>query len=184
MTQVQKGRRASLGLSLGLILGLGVLDYITPLNFHLSLFYALPVAITAWFVGRVPAILTALVSAGVWYCSNHLGVDGYSWWFYKYWNTGMSFGWFLLVALTISRIRRQLDREKRLNAELADALAQVKQLRGLLPICAWCKKVRDDQGYWHEVGAYISSRSDAQFSHGICPICKEEQLARWRRGEP
>jgi K+-sensing histidine kinase KdpD len=177
MTQAQKSRRASLGLSLGLILGLGVVDYMTPFEFHLSLFYALPVAITAWFVGTVPAILTALVSVGVWYCANLLGVNRYSWWFYEYWNTGMYFGWFLLVALTISRIRMELDREKRLNEELTDALAQVKQLKGLLPICAWCKKIRNDQGYWQEVEAYISSHSDAQFSHGICPTCKEHQFA-------
>jgi DNA-binding response OmpR family regulator len=49
--------------------------------------------------------------------------------------------------------------------------SQVKQLTGLLPICAQCKKVRDDQNYWHEVEAYVAQRTEARFSHGYCPDC-------------
>jgi DNA-binding response OmpR family regulator len=57
--------------------------------------------------------------------------------------------------------------------ELEGALAKVKQLQGLLPICAYCKKIRDDHNYWQQVEAYISSHSEAQFTHGICPDCHE-----------
>jgi hypothetical protein len=57
------------------------------------------------------------------------------------------------------------------NAGLLDALANVKTLRGLLPICASCKKIRDDSGYWNQIESYISARSEAEFSHGICPEC-------------
>ena len=57
--------------------------------------------------------------------------------------------------------------------ELQTALAQVTQLQGLLPICAWCKKVRDDDNYWGQVETYIADRSDLRFSHGICPGCYE-----------
>ncbi|HLJ95259.1 MAG TPA: response regulator [Gemmataceae bacterium] len=57
--------------------------------------------------------------------------------------------------------------------ELENALARVKQLQGLLPICAYCKKIRDDHNYWQQVESYISSHSEAQFSHGICPDCHE-----------
>ena len=57
--------------------------------------------------------------------------------------------------------------------ELESALTRVKQLQGLLPICAYCKKIRDDKNYWQQVEAYISSHSEAQFSHGICPDCHE-----------
>jgi CheY-like chemotaxis protein len=57
--------------------------------------------------------------------------------------------------------------------ELETALAHVKQLHGLLPICAYCKKIRDDHNYWQQVESYISSHSDAQFSHGVCPECFE-----------
>ena len=60
--------------------------------------------------------------------------------------------------------------------ELEDALARVKQLQGLLPICAWCKKVRDDQNYWQAVEGYVADHSEVRFSHGICPDCKGKVL--------
>lgn len=65
----------------------------------------------------------------------------------------------------------EIERE-RLIGELQAALSEVKTLSGILPICAWCKKVRDDEGYWHQVEAYVRDRSTAQFSHGICPACE------------
>ncbi len=58
--------------------------------------------------------------------------------------------------------------------QLEDALANVKQLQGILPICSHCKKVRDDQNYWQQVESYISTHTDAQFSHSICPECFDQ----------
>lgn len=58
--------------------------------------------------------------------------------------------------------------------ELEDALAHVKQLQGLLPICSYCKKIRDDQDYWHSVDQYIAKETNVRFSHGICPTCYDE----------
>jgi CheY-like chemotaxis protein len=55
--------------------------------------------------------------------------------------------------------------------ELQAALANVKQLSGLLPICSYCKRIRGDDQYWQQVEGYIAAHSDAQFSHGICPTC-------------
>jgi len=55
--------------------------------------------------------------------------------------------------------------------ELETALSQVKQLKGLLPICGYCKKIRDDRNYWQKVETYVSAHSDARFTHGICPTC-------------
>ena len=56
-------------------------------------------------------------------------------------------------------------------AKLEKALEEVKTLRGILPICSFCKKIRDDKGYWNQVEVYIKERLDADFSHGICPDC-------------
>lgn len=71
----------------------------------------------------------------------------------------------------ISR-RKNVEMEKeRLIAELQLALSKVKALSGLLPICASCKKIRDDKGYWQQIEAYIQDHSEAEFSHGICPEC-------------
>jgi phosphoserine phosphatase RsbU/P len=62
------------------------------------------------------------------------------------------------------------------NHELEDALKRVKQLQGLLPICSYCKKIRNDRNYWEQVDAYVASHSEAQFSHGVCPDCFEVHL--------
>jgi hypothetical protein len=71
------------------------------------------------------------------------------------------------------RKRAEAEREKLIN-ELQDALAQVRTLKGFLPICAHCKKIRDDEGYWQQIERYILDRSEAEFSHGICPDCAKE----------
>jgi hypothetical protein len=68
------------------------------------------------------------------------------------------------------RHRIEAERE-RLIQELQTALARVKTLSGLLPICANCKRIRNDQGYWNQVEEYVSNHSEATFSHGICPEC-------------
>ena len=60
---------------------------------------------------------------------------------------------------------------RRVSAHLAKALKEIKTLSGLLPICAWCKRIRDDKGYWSQVEAYIHAHTDAGFTHGICPDC-------------
>ena len=75
------------------------------------------------------------------------------------------------VALDISKRKKEEAEWLRLIRELTEALAHVKTLSGLLPICASCKKIRDDQGYWQQVETYISAHSDADFTHGICPDC-------------
>lgn len=68
--------------------------------------------------------------------------------------------------------RSRIEQERvKLIGELKEALTQVKTLRGLIPICASCKKIRDDQGYWEQIEVYIHNHSDAEFSHGFCPDC-------------
>ncbi|MBP7865497.1 MAG: PAS domain-containing protein [Acidobacteria bacterium] len=67
-------------------------------------------------------------------------------------------------------VRLRQEREL-LISQLQDALARIKTLRGLIPICAGCKKIRDDRGYWHQVEQYVSEHSEAEFSHGMCPEC-------------
>ncbi len=70
--------------------------------------------------------------------------------------------------LTIRRQKEEIERQK---DELEIALAKVKTLSGLLPICASCKKIRNDDGYWEQIEVYVKEHSDAEFSHGICPDC-------------
>lgn len=109
---------------------------------------------------------------------------------------GILLTWFAFFGGFVSTIRRRLQEQKeelqkahaeiksemknrkkaeiekdRLIIELKDALDKVKTLSGLLPICASCKRIRDDKGYWNQIENYIRSHSDAEFSHGICPDC-------------
>ena len=78
----------------------------------------------------------------------------------------------LRVAIEMALHKHQLDLERtRLWEELKDSIARVKTLSGLLPVCSWCHKIRDDQGYWNQVEAYIQEHTDATCKHGICPDC-------------
>ena len=72
---------------------------------------------------------------------------------------------------------------RRVSAGLAEALEKVKTLRGLLPICAWCKRIRDDKGYWSQVEKYIHEHTGADFTHGICPECLEKQRPKKQPAE-
>jgi len=82
---------------------------------------------------------------------------------------------FVLAMLEdISERRRAAEERERMIEDLTEALANVKTLRGLIPICASCKKVRDDKGYWSQVEVYVRDRSEADFSHDICPECMKK----------
>ncbi len=70
-------------------------------------------------------------------------------------------------------MKKSAEQREALIADLRKALAEVKTLSGLLPICASCKKIRDDEGYWNQIEVYFQKHSQAQFSHGICPDCLE-----------
>src|SRR5262249_4998329 len=81
----------------------------------------------------------------------------------------------VVINIEIALYKHRMERQREeLIAELQSALTHVKTLRGLLPICAWCKKIRNDHGYWQDVETYIHDHSDADFSHGICPDCNEK----------
>ena len=82
-----------------------------------------------------------------------------------------------MIARDINEQKRHQQEREQLIAELQSALAQVKSLHGLLPICASCKKVRDDQGYWTQVEVYVMNHSEAEFTHGICPDCLQQYRA-------
>ena len=75
------------------------------------------------------------------------------------------------IRYAIERKQDEAEREH-LIRELKGALAQVKTLSGLLPICSGCKKIRDDAGYWQQVEAYLGAHADMEFTHGLCPDCR------------
>jgi PAS domain S-box-containing protein len=76
-----------------------------------------------------------------------------------------------IMAVDVTERKQAEEERKKMIKELKETLAQVKSLRGLLPICASCKKIRDESGDWHTLETYISGHSEAEFSHSICPSC-------------
>jgi ligand-binding sensor domain-containing protein len=90
-----------------------------------------------------------------------------------------SLAWAAYRARTHQLRARQIE----LSTKIREALASVRTLRGLLPMCAWCKKVRDDKGYWEQIEAYVKGHSEADITHGICPDCAEK-LRSQRPGPP
>lgn len=81
----------------------------------------------------------------------------------------------LQTTIELALYKHQMEQERAaLLRQLQEALASIKTLRGLLPICAACKKIRDDQGYWNQLEAYLSQHSEIQFTHGICPDCARQ----------
>lgn len=82
--------------------------------------------------------------------------------------------------------KTMIEKEKeKLITELQDALAEIKRLSGLIPICTWCLKIRDEKGKWEKMEFYIEERSEARFTHGICPNCVEKEFPdhfSWNNG--
>jgi DNA-binding response OmpR family regulator len=91
------------------------------------------------------------------------------------------FDWEMLRARLRTGVRiATLQRDLALRvAELQDALANVKQLSGLLPMCSYCKRIRDDGDYWQQLETYLADHSEAEFSHGVCPTCLERVRAEF-----
>jgi DNA-binding response OmpR family regulator len=95
---------------------------------------------------------------------------------------------FLARVQSMERIKRAEDalrekerRQQELILQLQEALAEIKTLKGFIPICASCKKIRDDEGYWNQLEIYLSKHTDAVFSHGLCPDCAEQYWVEIRK---
>jgi PAS domain S-box-containing protein len=120
--------------------------------------------------------------------NRYLCKDGSYRWFL--WNAAPDFRGKVIYSVArdiTARKQAEADRD-RLVRELQAALAEVKTLQGILPICSYCKKVRDDENYWQTVESYVARRTNTQFSHSICPSCykteMEPQIAQFERDHP
>lgn len=167
-----------------------MVDLFTPLWYDVWVLYLIPLFFMYQSSKRpyvYSAIVTLLIAAGLFLASPdstplmHSAVNRI---------TGIFGGWgvsMLLMRLKQlhvsllqshneleNRVEERTVEKEKLIVELRKALANVKQLSGLLPICASCKRIRDDKGYWTQIESYIHEHSEAEFTHGICPECAEE----------
>ena len=107
--------------------------------------------------------------------------DGSYRWFR--WNAAPDASWSVIysVARDITAEKEASEERERLVHELQTALAEVKTLRAILPLCSYCRKVRDDEDYWHSVESYVAKHTGTRFSHGICPECYEKVVGELDR---
>ncbi len=148
-------------------------DFLTGVEFNFTLFYFIPISILAWTVSLRVAAVSSAGCVLVWAIVDYFGRPEPRLW-QSLWNIGIQFGVFLTLTYVLSKIRKGIDEQNRLNKELQAALAEVKMLSGLLPMCAWCRRIRDDNGDWVQLEWYVVSHSQASFTHGICPSCAQK----------
>jgi len=148
-----------------MLLGLvGLSDYLTGPEISFGIFYFLPIWLMTWHFRRSVAVLFSLLCSLVWFVVDDASGVEYSASIIPFWNAAARLVYFLSFSFLLSYSQDQLRQSKE----------EVKRLSGLLPICASCKKIRDDDGYWQEIETYLRSRSDTIFSHGICPDCAKK----------
>jgi hypothetical protein len=149
---------------------LGFVDYVTGYKLRFFLFYFVPIAIAAWKVGPTSSYLISLLRSIVSFFSN-ISSHPYSSVLFAFWNTIMRLFSFLTIAYSMSKIRILLVKERDTSR---DRLSRAKTLDGLIPICARCKEIRDDEGDWQRIEEYVEKHKNAQFTLGLYPECLDK----------
>lgn len=148
-----------------------VADILTPLGISVYVFYIFGLSLT-YNLSRSQILIFASVYSILIVTGHFLSPSGVS--AFSITNRFLTIVVVLFIVYILLR-RKAFEKEKdRLFDELRKSHETIDVLRGLLPICANCKKIRDDSGNWHRVEEYFSSRTDVMFSHGICPDCARE----------
>jgi hypothetical protein len=149
-------------------------DYYTGYEIQVFALYYIPLFIFSRYSGTFGAVLISLLTASVWVYIDIFSGHLYSSFYILIWNTLIRLASFLIISFGSQHIYRLLRKETELAEKLKTAIGEIKQLSGLLPICSGCKKIRNDKGYWEDLEDYIGKKTDAAFTHGLCPECMEK----------
>ena len=168
---------ASLVAALGIAV-VGALDLASGVEYGVFVFYYLPVAFAGWRLGIAGAVATSGASAAAWLAADVLSDPGSGVTIVEMWNTAIRLVAFLATGWAVARLQAALDRERHVSRDLTEALEEVRVLRGLVPVCAWCKRVRDEAGEWQSLETYIQRHTEAEVTHGMCDACAHDQLER------
>ncbi len=173
------GREIGRGPSRLVILGcfallavLGWLDYVTGYEMSFFVFYSVPVGLAAWFVGRWPAIVLALAATLTWLLADFYSGAKYSAPFFYYWNSTIHFLAFIINAVTISKIKAELDRRQILAAELETTRQKLRSV-GRMPFCPACGKSRNGVGSRSATALGADSEADSDSPSAVCPACRD-----------
>lgn len=124
-------------------------------------------------------VMISIFSAISWLVADLLSEHYYTHPAIPYWNMSIRVGFFLTFTFLLAKLKFIMEEQAKNILELQKALAEIKTLSGLLPICSSCKKIRDDKGYWNQLETYISKHSEAMFSHSICPECAKRSYPEY-----
>ncbi len=150
----------------------GFFDYLTGQEIGVAVFYLIPIGyMTLFSPGTAPGYMFSLLSCGAMILSDYFAGKAFTNYLVDLWNLLVHLLFFIIFVFLLRKLKFEFFERERLIRELRDAMKEIKTLSGLLPMCAWCKKIRDDRGYWKQVETYISEHTKAEFSHGICPEC-------------
>lgn len=182
-----KLRSGAFGVGLFVVALIGVSDVLTGQQATMSQFYVLSVVFVTWFSSRRAGMALAWVCAAAGVMADHLVSEPYLHFGHSFeseavplWNGASRLLVYAIAAYLVSSLQATLHERTRLIGELQQAVASIRTLEGLLPMCAWCRTIRDEQraGEWVSIEAYIRSHTDAQVSHGICPTCAQKHFGR------
>ena len=170
-------RRKSVAFLVGVLVFLLIafVDYVTSEEFSFAVFYLVPIALFIWAFDSKWATAIALISVVVWPLEHIVSGDAkYFQSLVVYWEAGIRLGFYAVFIVTFGAIKQYMTQLHEANDQLKQALSEVRQLRGLLPMCSNCKKIRDDANEWIVLEKYIQTHSDATVSHGLCPECAQK----------
>jgi hypothetical protein len=176
-----------------LAMGISWIDIRVPDDYGIAMLYVAPLIVARWWGTRASGVFIAVFCTfaevytnyilGAYTHMKHPGI--------LYYGITLHLVAYLGISFTLTWVKGLILKEKMARIaecaakeELQEALANVRELEGLLPICSWCKKIRDDSGFWIKVEGYISQHSRAKFTHGICPDCKPKFLEGSAKSEP
>lgn len=156
-----------------LIIGfVAFLDYQSGTELSFSIFYVFPVLATSWFVGHRSALAMAILSSTLWLVVDLASQVTYSHYLIPGWNALVRLVFFVAIGVVVPHLRLELH-----HSHLA-----LKHLTELLPMCAWCRNIRDVQGAWSSLEEYIETHTGSEVTHGICPKCIDKYFSRRREG--
>jgi len=157
------------------MIAIGFIDYLIGYDISLSLFFLVPMLLVTRYAGKYPGYFLAVSSAVTWLFVDR-GLHPEISPVIPSINLLLRMFVFVVFVSLFARIQVVLADQRRIIGELRDAAEKIKILKGFIPICSWCKKIRNDEGYWEQLEQYLHTHSEAEFTHGICPECKEKIL--------
>jgi hypothetical protein len=158
-----------------LLLLLGWVDYATGYELGFFVFYSLPVGLAAWYLGRWPGVMVALGATATWWLADALTGAKYSSRFSFWWNSTIHFLAFVINAVTIAKIKTDLDQRHELAAKLEATRKALRAAAGLLPACPVCGKPHPATLRTHELDMQEAARTDADFRSALCAECQSSQ---------